>query len=455
VTDFLQRVEKGILNRKLLVPKQRVLVAVSGGLDSMALLHTLYRLATAHRWKLFIAHLNHRLRGRSSDADERLVKKTAKQMGLKVVTESADVRSLAKQQKLSLEMAARQIRHEFLARTARRLRVSTVALAHHADDQQELFFLRLLRGSGSEGLGGMRWRGGSPVDPRIQIIRPFMNQPKAALLNFAKLEGISFREDASNASLDMQRNRVRHELLPLLKKHYQPALGRIVDRVSDITTQEADYVTAAAQRWLDHKTSTLFDELHVAVQRRCIQLQGIRLGFDVDYDLVERLRLQPGRRVSISEQGFALRTASGEVEWSSLTQSPRGQGWRARFELEHGGALGFAGVQFTWEVTSEGGATPKRQTPGQEVFDADRVGSSITLRHWKPGDRFQPIGMEQAVKLQDLFTNAKIPAAARRRLVVGVTRSGEIFWVENLRISEEFKVRPNTIRRLLWRWKPT
>src|SRR6185312_8210942 len=132
------------------------------------LLQVLHALSKKNRWRITVAHLNHQLRGRSSDADERLVIRVAKKMGVAVVASRTDVKKLAQTGKLSLEMAARKARHEFLAQTAARLNISHIALAHHADDQVELFFLRLFRGAGSEGLAGMKWRGPSPADRRIQ-----------------------------------------------------------------------------------------------------------------------------------------------------------------------------------------------------------------------------------------------------------------------------------------------
>ena len=147
-------------------------------------------------------------------------------------------------------MAARQLRHGFLARSARLRHIPTVALAHHTDDQLELFFLRLLRGSGGEGLGGMKWRTRSPADARIQLVRPLLDQPKAVLVEYAAEHGIPYREDASNAVLDFQRNRIRHELLPLLRRKYQPALDRTISRVMDILGAEAELAGRAAAEWL-------------------------------------------------------------------------------------------------------------------------------------------------------------------------------------------------------------
>ena len=140
MSQFLQRVEDEIQNRRLLLRGQKILVAVSGGADSMVLLCVLHLLATKNRWQISVAHFNHRLRGRASNADERLVRKTAAAMNLRMAVGSADVKAFAAKSRLSLEMAARELRHEFLARAAREQKIKTIALAHHADDQVEFFF---------------------------------------------------------------------------------------------------------------------------------------------------------------------------------------------------------------------------------------------------------------------------------------------------------------------------
>ena len=139
------------------------------------------RLRSKHRWKITVAHFNHQLRGRASDADEQLVRKTAARLKLPFVVGRADVKQFAAQSKVSVEMAARKLRHDFFARAARKRKISTVALAHHADDQVELFFLRLLRGAGGEGLAGMKWRSPSPADTKITLVRPLLDFSKRNL----------------------------------------------------------------------------------------------------------------------------------------------------------------------------------------------------------------------------------------------------------------------------------
>ena len=472
---------------------QAVLVAVSGGLDSMALLHLLHKLSSRHQWKLAVAHFNHRLRGRSSDADERLVRKTAAAMKLPFVAGRASVKEFAKKSKLSVEMAARTLRHGFFARAARARKIRVVALAHHADDQVELFFLRVLRGAGGEGLAGMKWRSPSPVDSKIKLVRPLLDATKAELRGFARESKIRFRDDATNTTLDAPRNRVRNELLPLLQRHYQPALAKTVLRLMEIVGAEADLVGEAARQWLVSKRKTEhaprrvpfheprgsgresapshpnqsqsrltsaaiiekdnFASLPVAVQRRVLQLQLSEAGVPADFELIESLRQSANIPVNLGPQISALRDATGMV---GLRLAPP-SGFNANeIPVNLAGRAGnveFDGVRLGWRL--EAGAKFARP-PGRkacESFDADKVGGKITLRHWRPGDRFQPIGLRSPVKLQDLFTNRKIPRARRRELMVAAAENGEIFWAEDLRISENFKITPETRRRLVWRWQ--
>jgi len=421
----------------------------------MVLLHLLSSLAGRNKWRLSVAHLNHCLRGRSSDADERLVRRTAERLGVRFVSERVDVRHVAKAQKLSLEMAARNARHPFLARTARRLRVSTIALAHHADDQLELFFLRLFRGSGGEGLGGMKWTNPSPADPRIQLCRPLLDQPKAALQAFAAANKIKFREDATNALFDFKRNRIRHELLPLLRKHYEPGLARTIPRLMEIIGAESEFVTSAARDWLSAATPKIdFLKLPLALQRRCIQLQLLRFEIAPTFELVEQLRSKPNCPVNIpNDARSVLCDSSGKLTLAEMSEIGfERKGRKQLLFLERGQAF-FAGARFHWQVR-RGKLPPKHtKTPEKEVFDAEKLGPKAILRHWRPGDRFQPIGMATAVKLQDLFVNAKVPKSQRHRLIIGTTGSGDIFWVEGLRISEKFKLEKTTRVSLIWQWR--
>ena len=397
MNELRDHVDQSIRTRGLFRRGQRILVAVSGGVDSMVLLHLLHELASRHEWRLTVAHFNHRLRGRSSDVDERLVRHTARELGVTLVSGRAEVRKFARRRKLSLEMAARELRHDFLARTARRRRIPTIALAHHIDDQLELFFLRLLRGSGGEGLAGMKWRAPSPKIGAIELARPLLDQPKAVLAEYATERGVRYREDASNALLDIQRNRVRHELLPLLRSKYQPALDKTILRVMEIVGADAEFAAQAAREWVGTMGRSSaegrgpkseggrpsfgrrlpvggngrprFEDLPVAVQRRCVQLQLVGQGIVPDYELVEQLRTRAGRSVAIGKGAgekpvllYAVRDRWGEV----CLRGRERQAFRAgSVEVELAGEAGeveFDGVTIHLEnrVQERGGAVKKR-----------------------------------------------------------------------------------------------
>ena len=420
----------------------------------MVLLHVLHSLSARHQWRLAIAHFNHHLRGLESDADERFVQETGAKLSLRFLRGAADTATYARREKLSVEMAARQLRHHFLARTARRLKIHSVALAHHADDQIELFFLRLLRGSSGEGLAGMRWAGPSANDAKVQLIRPLLDQPKTALRTFAEERGTSFREDATNAQGDFLRNRVRNKLLPLLAQEYQPAFARTVLRTMDVVGAEADFVREAAEEWLRPKRPANFGRLHVAVQRRAVHVQLLKLGIVPDFELIEQLRREIERPVSLGPELEVFRDRAGRIARRKLIPSGFNAG-EAMLELNRrSGKTIFGGTQIRWKITlmrNTDKRTPKFAA-GVENFDADKIGSRVMLRHWRPGDRFQPIGLGIQVKLQDFFTNEKIPRPARHQLVVAAAASGELFWVEGLRIAERFKLDKQTLRRLKWQW---
>ena len=452
MSELSQRVEASIVGRRLLRDGQRVLVAVSGGLDSMVLLDLLHGLAAKHRWRLVVAHFNHRLRGAASDADERFVERAAKRLGLGFVSDRwpRDRQAAAKQ--LGLEMAARLARHEFLARSARLDKISTVALAHQADDQCELLFLRLLRGSGGEGLSGMKWRGPSPADGSCALIRPLLDVRRIDLETYAQEHRVGFREDASNRDARHDRNWLRRNLMPALTRRFGARSMASILRSMDLAGCDADFAREAAAAWLSSRRRPPFERLHPAVRRQCLRLQLLRLGLRAGFELIEHLRQFPGTPIAVTSRDIVRRDANGLI--APVRPRDRFHLDELTVDLSATDGCNFQGVTFTW--TRGQAPQPFRRPPpcpGAESFDAAKVGPAIRLRHWRPGDRFQPIGMNRASKLQDLFTNAKIPAERHRRLVVAEAARGEIFWVEGLRIGELFKLGLATQERLHWRWK--
>ncbi|HLH57334.1 MAG TPA: tRNA lysidine(34) synthetase TilS [Verrucomicrobiae bacterium] len=488
MTSLTETVRSEISSRGLLRAGQPVLVAVSGGVDSMVLLAILHSLSKPFRWKLTVAHFNHQLRGLSSNADERLVSRTCASLGVPVTVGRANVRAFAKSTGVSLEMAGRTLRHRFLAKAASDRGIRTIAVAHHLDDQIELLFIRLLRGSGTQGLAGMKWSSASPVDPQLEVVRPLLNCSKQVLQEYSVQHGVQFREDASNASVEILRNRIRHELLPLLRTRYQPALDRAITRVMRIVSDESSLTWSIAEEWLarhriakkdDSRRTSLwkvpnlssysFEELPAAVQRCCVQHQLLALGVEPDFELIEHLRRHPGKQIEVSRTSFSspklqpdktdpgtglvLKQQQGRVTPVKTSPKTDFEPGSIELNLAQAGKKRWHGVEMSWRLKSVKGPKLPARKKGEEFFDAAALGRRVVVRHWRPGDRIEPIGMGGTVKIQDWFVNLKLPQARRRKLLVGTTEHGQVFWVEGLRISERFKLTPGTIRRLHWRWQ--
>jgi tRNA(Ile)-lysidine synthase len=437
-----QKVRQWLLRNVPALSGESILVAVSGGLDSMTLLDVMFNLAPVMRWKLFVGHYNHQLRGRLSDADERFVRKAAVARKLRFVAARGDVAGRAKEKGCSIEMAAREMRHAFLAAAAKRAGAGWIATAHHADDQAELFFIRLLRGEG--GMRGMAVSNPSPADSSLRIVRPLLSATRPELAAYAAAVGVQFREDASNALTDILRNRIRLKLLPLLASEYQCNASVAAARVMEIIRAEGEFVDTAAGKWLATGKPS-FKRLHESVQRRCVHRQLTALGIVVDFDLIEVLRRDPGKRVSAGGQ-HVLMESGGRVRVVSELPPPPAE---IEVRLARRGRIEHGGVELSWSI--ETGQAMKWQ-PNLEYFDAESVGYQIRLRNRREGDRFQPIGMPCPIRLQDLFTNAKVPRAERGLRVVAEDSQGRIFWVEGLRMSQIHRIIDHQRPALGWRW---
>ncbi len=424
----------------------RVLVAVSGGVDSVVLLRSLALLAADEGLELAVAHFNHRLRGREADADQTFVNRLAGELGLPFFEGCAEVRSASAATRESLEMTGRRLRHAYLATAAQEWKADCIALAHHADDQAELFLIRLFRGAGGTGLGGMRWSSPSPSDPRIPLVRPLLNLSKAELKTWARSEACPFREDKSNRDRSIPRNRIRHELLPLLEAEYQPGIRSVLNRTAELLGDEAAFVDETARRWRTARRRTPFHRLHPAVQRAVLRVELWELGHVGGFDLVEQLRSRT-TQISIGRGIAVCREAAGGIR--EVRSQPRPQTVATRIQVDLKGSSGTVPLgdgALTWTIQASRGRTTARSPAGTECFDLGSVGKSIVLRHWRSGDRFQPLGLSNPARLQNLFVNRKVPAALRRHLWVAEAESGELVWVERMPPGETFKLRPATRR---------
>ena len=268
---------------------RRYLIGISGGRDSVALLNQLVELGYQ---KLIVCHLDHRLRGRSSAADARFVRKLASNDDLEFAAGSVDVARLAAKKKMSIETAGREARYAFFASVAKRRRCRTIFLAHHADDLVETFLLNLFRGAGNAGLAAMREvssRRVSGVD--LEIVRPLLGIWRADIDKYVRQKRLKFREDASNKNLDPARNRLRHRIVPYLEKTMGRNVRRNIWRTAVIAAEEERFWETLLPKKLAQLAVKPLQKASVALQRRTLHTWLRDAGIpDIGFDLVERVR---------------------------------------------------------------------------------------------------------------------------------------------------------------------
>lgn len=290
------------------------LIGISGGADSMALLHLLLE---EKYHNLILCHFNHQLRGKASEEDAAFVKKVATSLQLPFEEGTEDVQARATRKKISLEMAAREARYEFFAAAAKKHQTTTLLLAHHADDQVETCFLHFLRGTGSAGLAGMLPVSHRTVDDiLLTIIRPLLSLTKKDLLTFLSSRHLSWREDASNESLLPTRNRLRHRLLPFLDELVGTSYRHAIRRTATILAEEDAYLESLAlsEATKDHLSTRELKATPLALQRRIVHAWLRYHSFsDVGFKEVELvlslLNLDGPAKVNLPEKAYARRRA--------------------------------------------------------------------------------------------------------------------------------------------------
>jgi tRNA(Ile)-lysidine synthase len=245
-------------------------------------------------------------------------------------------------------------------------------------------------------------------------------------------------------------------LLPLLRRRYQPAIDRLVRRQIDLLSAESEWLAQGAHGWLEQSADPPFAQLHRSLQRRVVETQLTAAGVHPDYELIERLRAEPGRPVTVGPGRRIRLGADGRLHPDAGPAVLEFSNDFLVVDLARSrGSAQFGGREIRWWRTRRrlSDAAIRRQArPGQERFDSDQVGGRIVVRHWRAGDRFQPCGMSRPVKVQDLFTNLRVSREDRHRRLVAVTASGVVFWVEGLRIGEHFRLTSSSRTQLRWCW---
>jgi len=453
---MLRAVQQTIESKQLLKKGDHILLAVSGGADSVSLTYVLHYLRKRLRLSLTIAHLNHRIRGKDADADERFVRELAWRLGIPFVGASIDVPAKAKDKGISLEMAAREARYDFMARVASDVAAHSIATAHTADDQVETVVLKLARGAGPQGLAGI------PYESQyagLRVIRPMLDVTHERAVRFLESHGLKWREDPSNRDMAFLRNRVRHEILPLLEKRLNRRIREAILRTREVVREENDWMNGYASRLvrrcaLDKKCRTLdvkaLKAQPLALRRRILRLWLSRAGVEgehIDFDMIAR-----AEQLITLARGTRSVPLTGRLEavrrYNELSLRKRSMKKIAPFcsEVVVPGetVIPDAGLRIVAKydagVLRQSG-TRAGDLPAKASIDIKAVnGAPIYVRTWSKGDRIKPYGFSGTRKLQDVFTDQKIPRDRRSGVPVFECR-GEVLWVPGYRVARGWEVR--------------
>jgi len=455
---------------------ERVGVAVSGGADSVALLHLLLELREKLGIVLSVAHFNHKLRGRASDADERFVAKLAAKHGLAFHLEQADIAAKAKREKTNLEEAARRARYAFFTRLVKEAHVDRVAVAHTADDQAETVLAHILRGTGLAGLGGIHPVAGA-------VFRPLLGIRRAALRKYLRARKQSWREDASNLDTARMRARIRKKLLPLLEKQFQPAVVEHLTTLAELAREDEAFLEALLEARMAKIVQRRAGEIRIAVGD--LLETGAKKGFNVEFTetkessarmnrstamskrivrrIVEEVKRRPGELGARHVEAVLDLARSGQS--GKALQLPGGIEVRREQDAlvfcapgtAEEKAAGKPPPQFEYSIDPSAGSQDVRvpelgcvfrfrvidwpsargETKERAALDRDRLRLPLVLRNRRPGDRMRPLGHRNAHKLKRLLNEKRVSRWERGGWPV-LTSGGVVAWARGLPVAAEF-----------------
>jgi len=468
---MLKTVLATIREKGLIAAGNVVMVGLSGGPDSVALFHVLLRLRERLSFSLFAAHLNHKLRGRDSDEDERFVRRLAERHGVALIAESRDVKGMRRKGGGSIEEIAREVRYGFLRKAAGALGAGKIALGHNMDDNAETILMNLIRGSGLRGLSGIPL---SRREGEFLIIRPLLGVTRREILAYLKRERLRYREDVSNLDTSLTRNKIRHELIPLLGREYNPKLEKVLaetgrnlrDAEESLSAAMAELEkecvrsapgklsvnmnslrTHAPALWRELFRRVLQQQFKLSVRRGALEqicqlaagtrAESIGLGKGLmacrEYD--ELLFLSEGR-VSVCPFEKELRIPC-EIFLSELGVQISASFVERKDAGVHRERLRPLGE--TWRKVRQG-----ERRSFEQFFDASGIRrDTIVVRTRKEGDRIRPVGMKGSKRVKELFIDEKVPATLRDRVPI-FSSGGEIMWIVGYRVADTFAVKRST-----------
>ncbi|MDR2148183.1 MAG: tRNA lysidine(34) synthetase TilS [Tannerella sp.] len=431
---MIRNVQKYIETKKLLSPERPVIVGLSGGSDSVSLLFILHKIG----YQCIAAHCNFHLRGDESDRDEAFCEKIANELNIKFLKTDFDTFGYAGSKRISIEMAARELRYEWFENIRQKYDAQAIAVAHHRDDSVETMLLNLIRGTGIRGLSGMKPRNG-------HVVRPLLCVSHVEILHFIEEQQLAFVSDSTNESVDYKRNFVRHRLLPLMQE-LNPAVSEALARTSKhLSEAEIIYLDAIEEMKADLIESINESDIQIDIKKLQQQpayssvlyemLQPYGFSREVTDKILEALDGVSGKEFFAVDSDYkALKDREKlivykdvQFDFTDYQLSENEQDWK---NLPVNLTFQKVSVEKHFEVAKDRCIA---------TFDYDKLVFPLVLRRWQPGDSFIPFGMTGKKKLSDYFTDHKL--SVKDKANVWILCSGtEIIWIVGRRIDNRFRV---------------
>ena len=472
---LIEKIKKTLVDHEMVKPGDSVLVGVSGGPDSIALLHGLLELKGEMGFSLSIAHLNHDARGKESDQDAEFVKSLGKTLQISTWVEKVDVAAHQTKTKSSFQETARHLRFEFFQEVISQSNANKVALGHTSDDQAETVLMNLLRGSGPQGMGGM-----NPV--RQPYIRPLFYCSRSEVIRFLECRKISYRNDSSNEKTDYLRNRIRLELMSYLQNKYNPRIKEQLFEASGIFRAENELIKVLEDREFGRVVSASedgefsvdlesFTALPLALRRRLVRkcIQGIRgdlkrIALVHIQDILSLFKqVQKGKSIDLPGKIQAV-CLGDQVVFKRIRESGSGilngkefvdsSNWRTPLNIPGETPVEKAGLILKAEVIDPVEEKITIESGNQAFLDYEKTGGNILIRFFQAGDRMTPLGMKGTKRLKSLFIDEKVPQEIRSRIPVLTTGDNNIIWVYGTRIAHPYRVTSETTKVLFIKGLP-
>lgn len=451
---------KGLIKENVWSAPSGMLVAVSGGIDSMCMAHLFHEAYGAADFA--IAHCNFNLRGEESDGDEQLVRKWTDERGIRFHSVSFETETYAQEHGLSIEMAARELRYRWFAELCTAYGYGCIAVAHHLDDNAETLILNMVRGSGLKGMTGMKAVSDIPCQShpvQAKLVRPMLEFSRKQIEGYVLRYKIPYRTDSSNMSVEYRRNRIRHEVFPVLQKlnpSFVATLNREMAYLSDASDIVEDWCREAVEKVAVY--SERQDEVRISIKalHSCSQWRYLLYHILEPYgfnsavlssleDLLDSDRTVSGKR--FFSESYQLVTEREELVVSKLVEN---EDELAELVVDKPGTYSFNGVTFCVEVCPWTPGMALKQQDGVQIFDASQLSFPVRFRRWNAGDWMVPLGMRGKKKISDVFTDLKYDSVRKKDAVILVgneddssdsQRVAALLWV---RMDSRFKVGDKT-----------